>query len=95
MDLDFMAKYRSKLGLSNSCNAPRVVAVEPWADDLTLMPGEELEIVAFGDSAVPWFDVVEWDGTSQVYCNDTDDFEVLQSGVRLECGHNRQPETDA
>jgi hypothetical protein len=33
--------------------------VEPWANDYTLLPEEELEIVAFGDDAVPWFNVVE------------------------------------
>jgi hypothetical protein len=90
-----MYPYRSKLGVSNSRDAPQVVAVEPWAEDFTLMPGEELEVVAFGKAAVPWFYVVEWDGTSQVYCNAAADFEVLQGGVRLECGHNRQPERDA
>ena len=85
-----MFSYRSQLGVSNRRDTPQVVAVEPWADDFTLMPGEELEIVAFGSTARPWFFVDEWEGTSQVYCNETDDFEVSQGGVRLECGHNRQ-----
>ena len=90
-----MPSHRSKIGVSNRRDAPQVVAVEPWADDFTLMPGEELEIVAYSDSAAPWFFVVEWKGTSQIYCNETDDFEVLQGGVRLECGHNRQPDPAA
>ena len=55
------------------------------------MPDEQLEIVAFGKTAVPWFIVVEWDGTTQVYCNDTDDFKVMQGDRQLECGHQRQP----
>jgi hypothetical protein len=87
-----MYPYHSKLGISNRRDAPQVVAVEPWAEDFTLMPGEELEIIAHGSEAMPWFHVVEWDGTSQVYCEACASFEVLQGGVRLECGHNRQPE---
>ncbi|MEO6810748.1 MAG: hypothetical protein ABI353_16660 [Isosphaeraceae bacterium] len=89
-----MRPIRSKLGINNRRDAPQVVAVEPWGEDFTLMPGEKLEVVAYSDSdsATPWFYVVEWEGTSQVYCNDTGDFEVLQGGVRLECGHNRSPE---
>jgi hypothetical protein len=87
-----MHQYTAKLGLNNARERPQVVAVEPWANDYTLLPGEELEIIAFGDSSCPWFYVVEWDGTSQVYCNDTDDFKVMQSGIELQCGHNRQPE---
>jgi hypothetical protein len=63
-----MYPYRSKLGLSNRRDAPQVVAAEPWAEDFTLMPGEELEVIAYGSEAMPWFHVVEWDGTSQVYC---------------------------
>jgi hypothetical protein len=81
----------AKLGVWNSRKTPQIVAVEPWADDYTLMPGEKLEIVAFGKIAVPWFIVVEWEGTSQIYCNDTDDFKVMQGDRQLECGHQRQP----
>ena len=45
--------YSSKLGVSNSRKTPQIVAVEPWANDYTLMPGEELQIMAFGDEAIP------------------------------------------
>jgi hypothetical protein len=85
-----MELYRSKLGISNSRGSPQVVVVEPWAEDFTLMPGEGLEIVALGETEAPWFHVREWEGTSQVFCECTSDFEVLQKGVRLECGHERQ-----
>jgi hypothetical protein len=87
-----MYQYSSKLGISNSRNKPHVVAVEPWGEDYTLMPSEELELTAFGNETVPWFHLVEWDGTSQVYCNETSAFQVMQNGVELQCGHNRQPE---
>ena len=85
-----MYRFSSKLGVWNSRKAPQVVAVEPWANDYTLLPDEKLEIVAFGEAAVPWFNVVEWDGTTQVYCEDTVDFKVLQGDRELECGHQRQ-----
>jgi hypothetical protein len=87
--------FTAKMGISNSRGKPQVVAVEPWADDYTLLPGEELEIVAFGNAETPWFHVVEWDGTSQVYCAETADFRVVQNGIELQSGHNRQPEAGA
>ena len=85
-----MYRHSSKLGIWNSRTVPQVVAIEPWANDYTLLPGEKLTIVAFRGEAVPWFNVVEWDGTSQVYCEDTVDFKVLQGDRELECGHQRQ-----
>lgn len=85
-----MYPFCSKLGVWNSRKAPQVVEVEPWANDYTLLPDETLEIVAFGEKAVPWFNVVEWDGATQVYCEDTDDFKVIQGNRELECGHQRQ-----
>jgi len=48
-----MYPYNSKLGVRNSRKAPQVVAVEPWGNDYTLLPDEKLEVIAFGDSAVP------------------------------------------
>ncbi len=82
--------HSAKIGVWNSRKTPQVIAVEPWANDYTLMPDEKLEIVAFGKTAVPWFNVVERDGTTQVYCEDTDDFKVMQGHRQLECGHQRQ-----
>jgi hypothetical protein len=82
--------FSAKLGVWNSRSAPQLVAVEPWACDYTLMPNEKLEIMAYGKTAVPWFNVVEWDGTTQVYCEDTDGFKVLQGDRELESGHQRQ-----
>lgn len=85
-----MTSSCAKLFISNKRDIPHVVAVEPWGEDFTLLPGETLEVVAFGVEATPWFHLVEWDGESQVYCEETLDFKVLQCGVQLECGHNRQ-----
>ena len=38
-----MHPYSSKLGVSNSWKTPQVVAVEPWADDYTLLPDEKYD----------------------------------------------------
>jgi hypothetical protein len=82
--------FSSKLGVRNARKAPQLVAVEPWANDYTLLADEELEIVAFGDTETPWFNVVEWDGVTQVYCEATVNFKVVQGDRELECGHQRQ-----
>jgi hypothetical protein len=58
-----MYPLSSKLGVWNARKVPQVVAVEPWANDYTLLPDEKLEIIAFSEVAVPWFNVVEWEGT--------------------------------
>lgn len=82
----------AKIGVINSrdCSQSRVVYVEPWGEDYTLLPGEELEIVATGPNSPPWFNVVEWDQATSVYIEgDCADFAVYQAGQRLECGHNR------
>lgn len=86
-----MLRTASKIGISNSRKVPQEVVVEPWANDYTLLPDEELTVIAVGKSAIPWFNLVEWDGTTQVYCEDANDFRVLQGDRELECGHNRQP----
>lgn len=85
-----MYPFRSKLGIWNSRKAAQVVGIEPWANDYTLLPGEKLEVIAFGETRVPWFNIVEWDGTTQVYCEDTVDFKVVQGDRVLECGYQRQ-----
>jgi hypothetical protein len=79
------------IGFSNQRKKPQIIAIEPWAMDYTLLPGEELEVIAWGDEAVPRFHVVEWDDTSQLYCEEAVDFRVVQNGLELKCGHRRQP----
>ena len=84
-----MHPFSTKLDFTNSRKRAHVVAVEPWGHDYTLMPNESLAVIAFGDSAVPWFEFVEWDGSTQIYCEDTIDFKVVQGDIELECGHQR------
>jgi hypothetical protein len=67
-----MAKYpfSAKFSVCNQRKDPHEVHVEPWANDYTLMPGEELEIIAFGANTTPWFQAIEWEGASQIYCEE-------------------------
>jgi hypothetical protein len=90
-----VAKFTVKIGVSNNTRRPRIVCVEPWGEDYTLLPGEQLEIVCRDDSEEPWFHVVEWEDSSQVYIERGQYPDVMQGGKRLECGHNRQAALDA
>ena len=80
----------SKIGITNSLKSPLGVYVEPWGEDFTLMPGEELFILAYGGWGVPWFHLVESDGVIQVHCEETSNFKVVQGEQELQCGHQRQ-----
>lgn len=90
-----MAKYpfTARFGVENKRKVYHEVHVEPWACDYTLMPEEKLEILAFGNDAIPWFEAVEWDRASQIYCYNANDFKVVQNGIELELGHNRQDDS--
>ena len=87
--------YQSRIGIHNSSQLPRIVYIEPWADDYTLMPDEELVLEAHGVNAVPWFNIVEWANDTQIYCENTQSFVVTQKGVPIACGHQRQPGSSA
>jgi hypothetical protein len=56
------------------------------------MPGEALDIIATGGR--PYFNVHESEAATQVYCEDTDEFKVMQGGRELKEGHQRQPGTN-
>jgi hypothetical protein len=88
-----MYRYQAKLGVFNERQTPHIICVEPWANDYTLMPREDLVVVAFNEESVPWFNVVEGEGWSQVYCEQASHFQVFQGDRELECGHNRQPDS--
>jgi hypothetical protein len=82
----------AKIGVINGRDSSRsrVVYVEPWGEDYTLRPGEELEIVAWGESVPPWFNVVEGDTATSVYVEgDCKEFAVHQAGQQIQCGHKR------
>jgi hypothetical protein len=83
-----MYPFKTKVLCRNDGKAPLTIYVEPWANDYTLLAGEELEIVAFGKN-LPWFALVSAENCIQVYCEETSDFKVFQGDKELQCGHNR------
>jgi hypothetical protein len=100
----------ARITVRNDADNPRIIWLEPLTEDFTLLPGEELEIVARDDSEQPWFALVEWPDSTQVYIEGISldfrdgaracqqligSYEVLQGGKRLECGHNRKAAMDA
>ena len=82
----------ARLEVHNATQQPRIVWVEPLGEDFTLLAAESLEIVAGSDSKQQWFGVVESEGGTQVYLQEPSftDFQVIQKGARIECGHNRE-----
>ena len=96
-----MTEFFAKIGISNDESQLRVIWVEPWPHDFTLLPGESLEIQVRSFVAQPWFNVVETDRNTQVYVelplSDLMDakVEVYQGTTLLEPGHNRQAAIDA
>ena len=90
-----MTSFSSKLQVHSHKAVPYLVAVEPWGADYTLLPGESLQVVAFGDEVAPSFELVEWNNSCQVYCDDASSYEVRQNGAVIHCGHNRQPDRRA
>jgi hypothetical protein len=85
----------ARIVIENSTNRPRIAWVEPWGEDYTLLSKERLEIIARGDSESPWFHVVEYDQGAQIWIEGSSDYDVVQNGIKLECGHQRQAGLDA
>ena len=81
----------NRIGVSrdDSCLLPRVVYVEPWGTDYTLLPGERIEIVVIGGGASTWFNVVEHDTATCVWIEGSGidlmalKFEVFQNGKQI------------
>ena len=102
-------KYVAKVVIKNGTDRPRIVVVEPWGEDFTLLPGEQLDIVVWDIASQPWFNIYEHaDFTAawveeqaiepdQARGHETHSFgyNVWQNGVLLECGHQRQAALDA
>jgi len=86
---------RIGVSLDDSSLHSRVVYVEPWGADYTLLPGERIEIVVIDCAASTWFNVVEHEMATCVWIEGTGidlmalKFEVYQNGKRIQCGDNR------
>ena len=87
--------FCAKIWIENSLDCARIIYVEPWGEDYTLLPQQKLEIVARSASELPYFHLFEYKDSTQVYLERTDDFDVLQDGFRVACGHQRQATLDA
>jgi hypothetical protein len=93
--------YLARLGVENDTDRPRIVWVEPWGEDYTLLPKERLEIVVQSTLETPWFNVIEHADSTQVYIEgqsnegQPNDYDALQMGKKILCGHRRQAALDA
>ena len=91
-----MSDLYSRISVSNNHDCPHVVWVEPWAEDFTLLPTEELEIRAASPTVQPSFSLVESKRHTQVYIDPIEvEYDVLQAGNVIKGGHNRQAAIDS
>ena len=82
--------------VGNDTDRPRIVWVEPWGEDYTLFPKEKIEIIARHTLEPPWFEVFEHDDSTEVSIEgQINDYDVLQMGKKIQCGHRRQDSLDA
>jgi len=51
--------HRTILPIRNGGSQPLRVAVEPWANEYLLPPGERLEVIATAPESMPTFEI-EW-----------------------------------
>lgn len=85
-----MGPYSAKLGVSNRSKRAFIVWAEPYCEDYTLLPGESLEILARDELEQPWFHLDQRGDCVQVWIEvGSSDYDVVQNGIRLECGHQR------
>lgn len=85
--------FTAKLVVNNfrDDNRPVTVWMEPEGADYTLMPRESFEIIAYGTSFVPWFDVAATD-TDLTICIEggPQEYAVFKQGKRISMGHHRE-----
>jgi len=91
-----LASHSSRIIIENDTDRPRIAWVEPWGEDYTLLPKEKLEIIARSDLEPPWFHVDEYAEGSQIYIEGIiNGYDVVQNGIKLECGDQRKAALDA
>jgi hypothetical protein len=79
----------------NDTAHPVVVYVEPWGADYTVLPGQQLRVLAEGRSQErPHFQLHHGAEGLQLWCESTCAHEVFVDGMAVDCGHNRASETD-
>jgi hypothetical protein len=78
----------SKLTIWNKGADDLTVWVEPLAYDYTLEPGERLEISTRNHEAL--LELSRHEQSIEIFLQSWSDFDVVQNGVALECGHKRK-----
>jgi hypothetical protein len=79
-----MAELSAKICVSNDRQREWTLLVEPWGTPFTLLPGRSLDIVALGEGEMPWFNVVEEEALTLIWCKHASDFAVYSEGRRIE-----------
>jgi hypothetical protein len=99
LDLAAMGENAVRLSLRNDTKRPRVVWVELWGDDYTLLAGESLELIVGGRTNTPALDLELGDDWVKVILapdgETFGDYVAHQNGVVLESGYQRQSGLDA
>ncbi len=89
-----MTSFSSKIVLTNDTSHSRMIWVEPWGGDFTLLPGKTFDIVATDANELPYFTVVEREDGTQVFVETSNpmqsDYTVTQDGERVAAGSNRE-----
>lgn len=83
--------------IENRRTVPHLIWIEPWATDITMLPGQTLVVTNTdtGSDDRPWFSLVEFDRNTQIYV-ERGQFPVLMLDcVSVECGHNRDAAIEA
>ena len=77
-------EHVARMEFKNVRKVPHDICVEPWGPAYTLLPEEELEVVAFGRDASPRFaQVTENEGSTQIWIEGADDFAVNKDGKQI------------
>ena len=76
---------------------PHVLWIEPWGEDYTLLPGQELKVTVTSSKSNtdPPFELVETEGNTQIYCDLREYPKIFVDECSVECGYNRQAAIDA
>lgn len=79
----------SRIGVCNEFARPLIIWLEPWGEDYTLPPEEEVEIVAKDVDEAFHFMILMGEEVKIYAEGQVVDIGVYQNGRLLECGHNR------
>ncbi|MBI1852615.1 MAG: hypothetical protein HYR85_19910 [Planctomycetes bacterium] len=81
----------TQLRVKNDRGRPHIIWIEPWAEDYTLAPGDELRFDAEGPAETPWFELVESENQLSIFVNGGGAVihSILVNDRPVPCGYNR------